>query len=557
MDRRGAGDRRYRAVRTTLSELGPGRVETSISVAMSGYVAPVKLFRLLDHVRTSLWFVPTVCVVAGVALSLFTVAVDRSNDYKLIPQSFTGGPDIAIAILSAVATSMVSLAALVLTITMVVVQLAMGQFSPRIVQTFLQDKPSQIAVGLFVATFAHAVVALREVNVDEGVVPGLAIVVAFVLVLASIVVLVLYVHHIGRSLRVASLLELVSGKTRKLLDQVYPDRGEEPEDGSGGTVAATKSGVVNHIGHDALIDAARRARCALELVPALGEFVPAGAPLFRVHGEPTDLDEDAVTEAVVLGLERTLDQDVAYGFRMLVDIAERSLADSPFLDPTTAVQAIDRLHDCLRQMARRPLPDGHHRDEDGEVRLTLAVRVLGCDGSGEYAGVIAGVDWVTGDAGKKSIANMSLGGGPFQALDDAVTASIESGVPYSLSAGNSYDDACNYTPGRTPKAITVGATDEFDDEAWFSNYGSCVDIYAPGDFITSAWYTSDSATNTISGTSMAAPHVAGVAALYNQLYPGAGAIKIRNQVVQQSSKNKINFWFSVGSPNKLLYSRVS
>lgn len=187
----------------------------------------------------------------------------------------------------------------------------------------------------------------------------------------------------------------------------------------------------------------------------------------------------------------------------------------------------------------------------------VAVRVLDCNGFGEYSGVIAGVDWVTGDAGKKAIANMSLGGGPFPALDDAVTASIESGVPYSLSAGNSSDNACNYTPGRTPKAITVGATDEFDDEAWFSNYGSCVDIYAPGDYITSAWYTSNSATNTISGTSMAAPHVAGVAALYNQLYPGAGAIKIRNQVVQQSSKNKINFWFSTGSPNKLLYSRVS
>ncbi len=187
----------------------------------------------------------------------------------------------------------------------------------------------------------------------------------------------------------------------------------------------------------------------------------------------------------------------------------------------------------------------------------VAVRVLDCGGSGPYSGVIAGVDWVTGDAPKKAIANMSLGGGPFPALDDAVTASIESGVAYSLSAGNSSDNACNYTPGRTPKAITVGATKKSDDEAPFSNYGSCVDIYAPGASITSAWYTSNSAINTISGTSMAAPHVAGVAALYNQLYPGASATKIRNQVVQQSSKNKINFWFSVGSPNKLLYSRVS
>ena len=339
----------------------------------AGDGSAVKTFRLLDSIKNGLWFVPVVCVVAGVVLSLVTVAVDRGTDFKLIPQSLTGGPDIAIAILSTVAASMVSLAALVLTITMVVVQLAMGQFSPRIVQTFLQDKPSQIAIGLFVATFAHAMVALREVDVEKGSVPGLAILVAYLLVLVSIVVLVLYVHHIGRSLRVASLMELVGEQTRKLLDEVYPDRGPAAEDGPEPTVAARKSGVVNHIDYEKLVDLAKTADCTLELVPALGEFVPAGGPMFLVHGEPSDLDEEAVTEEVVLGLERTLDQDVAYGLRMLVDIAERSLSDSPFQDPTTAVQAIDRLHDCLRQLARRPFPDGTYRDEAGEVRLIVPV----------------------------------------------------------------------------------------------------------------------------------------------------------------------------------------
>jgi len=331
----------------------------------------MRMFRLFDHVRTSLWFVPVMCVAAGVALSFCTVAVDRSQNFELVPSSLTGGPDVAIAILSTVAASMVSLAALVLTITMVVVQLAMGQFSPRIVQTFLQDKPSQIAIGLFVATFAHAMLALREVDTEQGTVPGLAIVVAFFLVVASIMVLVLYVHHIGQSLRVASLLELVGGKTRTLLDKVYPDHGATTEEHAEPTYMAPKSGVVNHIGHDTLVGLAERADCRLELIPALGEFVPAGAPLFRVVGDPIDLDEKAVTTAVVLGLERTLDQDVAYGFRMLVDIAERSLADSPFVDPTTAVQAIDRLHDCLRQMARRPFPDGIHQDGDGTARLVV------------------------------------------------------------------------------------------------------------------------------------------------------------------------------------------
>ena len=146
---------------------------------------------------SELWFVPLVCVLAGVGLSVGTIAIDKAYDYKLVPQSLSGGPDAALEILGTIAVSMVSLAALVLTITMVVVQLAMGQFSPRIVQRILQDKPSQLAIGVFVGTFAHAMLALREVQTEgEGVVPGVAVVVAFVLVIVSIMVLVWYVHHI-------------------------------------------------------------------------------------------------------------------------------------------------------------------------------------------------------------------------------------------------------------------------------------------------------------------------------------------------------------------------
>src|SRR4051812_35890103 len=138
------------------------------------------------HVRTSLWFVPVLCVLAGVTLSFGTIALDRVTNHTWIPQWLSGGPDAATAILGTIATSMVTLVALVLTVTMVVVQLAMGQFSPRIVGTFLQDKPSQLAIGLFVATFAHAMLAMREVNFADKTVPGLAIVVAYVLVIVSI-----------------------------------------------------------------------------------------------------------------------------------------------------------------------------------------------------------------------------------------------------------------------------------------------------------------------------------------------------------------------------------
>jgi uncharacterized membrane protein len=329
----------------------------------------VSVLRPFSRLSRGLWFVPLACVLAGVALSLSTIAIDRAFDYELVPQWISGGPDAAIEILGTVAASMVSLAALVLTITMVVVQLAMGQFSPRIVQRILEDKPSQLAIGIFVGTFAHAILALREVqSAGEGVVPGLAVVVAFVLVIISIMVLVWYVDHIGRSLRVSALIELVGTDTRKLLDALYIDHGVPPRF-QRPTICAARSGVITQIDHQALVQIAQAGNCVLKLVPALGEFVPAGAALFEISGEIERVDAAAAIRSIKFGLERTLDQDMAYGLRMLVDIAERSLSDGPFLDPTTAVQAIDRLYDCLRQLAPRAFPDGVYRDGRGEVRL--------------------------------------------------------------------------------------------------------------------------------------------------------------------------------------------
>jgi subtilisin family serine protease len=188
----------------------------------------------------------------------------------------------------------------------------------------------------------------------------------------------------------------------------------------------------------------------------------------------------------------------------------------------------------------------------------VPVRVLDCSGSGTTSGVIAGVDWVTSDhaAGTPAVANMSLGGGISSALDTAVNNSINDGVTYAIAAGNDGLDACNYSPARVTNAITVGATTSTDSRASYSNYGTCVDIFAPGSSITSAWYTSTTATNTISGTSMATPHVTGVAALYLQSNSTASPATVWAAIRDSSTPNKV-VSAGTGSPNRLLYSLLT
>jgi subtilisin family serine protease len=182
----------------------------------------------------------------------------------------------------------------------------------------------------------------------------------------------------------------------------------------------------------------------------------------------------------------------------------------------------------------------------------VAVRVLDCSGSGTTAGVAAGVDWVTANAIKPAVANMSLGGGPDVTLDSAVQRSIASGVTYGIAAGNSNANACDFSPARVPEAITVGATDISDNRASFSNFGTCLDIFAPGVNITSAWNTTDTATNTISGTSMATPHVVGAAALILAANPTWTPQQVRDSMVASATPNKV-IGPGAGSPNLLLF----
>jgi serine protease len=185
-----------------------------------------------------------------------------------------------------------------------------------------------------------------------------------------------------------------------------------------------------------------------------------------------------------------------------------------------------------------------------------AVRVLACNGSGSTSGVIAGVDWVRANHVKPAVANMSLGGSVSTALDQAVANSVAAGVTFAVAAGNSNANACNSSPSRVATALTVGSSTNTDARSSFSNFGTCVDVFAPGSSITSAWMTNDTSTNTISGTSMASPHVAGVAALFLAGDPGASPAVVSAAIVDGASVNKLS-GIGTGSPNRLLYSLLS
>jgi subtilisin family serine protease len=200
-----------------------------------------------------------------------------------------------------------------------------------------------------------------------------------------------------------------------------------------------------------------------------------------------------------------------------------------------------------------------------EVTL-IAVKVLGCDGSGTAAGVISGIQWTAENAkkrGRKSVANMSLGGGYSATENRAVAAVVDAGVPFAVAAGNEDQNACNTSPASEAKAITVGATYftgsyAQDIRASFSNWGSCVDILAPGQSIKSAWIGSNSAYNTISGTSMASPHVCGAAALIFGAHPTYTAAQVKSKILADSTANVIDLKCTKSgcssTPNKLLYS---
>jgi uncharacterized membrane protein len=264
---------------------------------------------------------------------------------------------------------MLTLTTIVLTVMTLGVQLAMQQFSPRIVRALLADRRSQLAHGLFTATFLFCMVTVAKVD-DQAEpgrqVPTVTVVVAYALLLASLITLVLYVHIAGQSLRVAGLIDLVGDNLQVEIDRLFAVEHQHIEDDR--TVTAQDAGVVAVIDTHGLVEHARHVDDCVEMLVQMGDFVPLGAPLAR-YLRSVAPDGRVVRQLVLLDNERSHVGDASYGLRKLVDIAERSIASSPYQDPMTAVQAIDRLHNALRQLCLRRLPDGRHHDDRGVLRL--------------------------------------------------------------------------------------------------------------------------------------------------------------------------------------------
>lgn len=337
----------------------------------------VSATHLRERSRQTFWLVPAACVVVALVLALGLPRFDVST--RLL---FPGGPESARSFLSSITTAMISVTGLVFSITIVALQLAAGQFSSRVMRDFLRDRTIQFTFGVFVATFTYAMVLQRSVrgtsNGPKSFVPQLAVSIAFVFVLASVAVFIVYINHIANAIRVANIVDRIGVETRVVLDQRYPHNAVThtpalPTEPPNHSVACPHPGVLVSLNEKALVDSAANADAVVALIPTVGDFVPAGATLFAVYGDGLGADE--LLRHVAFDSERTYEQDVAFGFRELVDIAERAL--SPAVnDPTTAAQAIDILHDLLRRLATRPTPTGLHTDATGRLRLIVPVHTF-------------------------------------------------------------------------------------------------------------------------------------------------------------------------------------
>jgi uncharacterized membrane protein len=279
---------------------------------------------------------------------------------------------------------MLTFTGLVFSVTILVLQLASSQFSPRVLRTFLKDRPSKWALGIFVGTFVYALLGLRSVRnarpPHPAYVPSFTIWFAVVLSVACVFAFIGYIHHIAQSIRAVVVISRIHKETAASLRSLYPesiggdtdetDHSLPLEEPSLIVLHRGRPGVLESVDEDRLLHCAQRAKVVVGLIPKPGDFVADGGALVQVWGDSSGLNVASLLSAVNTGIERSIHQDAGFGFRQLVDLAERAL--SPGVnDPTTAVQALDALHDLLRRLIRRRFPSPRRTDSEGVLRLFL------------------------------------------------------------------------------------------------------------------------------------------------------------------------------------------
>jgi uncharacterized membrane protein len=340
--------------------------------------------------RSSLWPLPVLAIVLAIGLGTAVPALDQvlqePGGQHPLTLVFGGGPSAARDVLAAIAGSLISVTGLTFSFTVVALQLASSQHSPRFLQTFVTDRVVQTVLALLVGTFVYALTVLRTVRTEESAgpafVPRLSVTVGFVLTLASVVGLVLFLGHLARSLRVETMLRDVSAEARDTYARELPRRDDDlPVErlvlsGPSTPICAQKSGFVTDVDGDRIAAAAAAAGVAVLLEQRIGDSVVAGTPLAHVRpsgaGTAVELGEveRALHEGVYLGYERRPDRDVAYSLRKVVDIAVRALSPGTN-DPTTAVHALSHVSALLGDLVTHSLRPIRFRDEDGVVRLVL------------------------------------------------------------------------------------------------------------------------------------------------------------------------------------------
>jgi uncharacterized membrane protein len=331
-------------------------------------------YRLRHFLRYSFWLVPVVWML-GAALALPAVRwLDMQTSWRFFDYTEEG----ARQILNGLSSSMLTFMVFAVSAMLLVLQLASSALSPRIIASTFASRIPQISIGVFVFSYVFALGA--SARVESGHVPQLMVFAAIVSNLIALVVFFWFVYRLGTSLRPVAILLALSRLGRQVFDEVYPlswnpsvaersPQAREEITGPSRVVEyAGTSGTFLAFGAAELVEAARRADCVIELIPQVGDFVPNGDPLFRIYPQERDIDAGRLREMVAFGAERTMEQDPAFSFRIMVDIASKAL--SPAInDPTTAVLALDQLHRDLLYLGRKQLASGRVADAEGRLRL--------------------------------------------------------------------------------------------------------------------------------------------------------------------------------------------